>query len=96
MIEVNARIEVIKILFEQKEYELCINKVQSAMNWIKRNKELGYHREYYINFLKLTLRVCTSAFSGTKEENKDLIKKNTIICFINCIIIILLTLLCWL
>ena len=74
LIEVNARIEVIKILFEQKEYELCINKVQSAMNWIKRNKELGYHREYYINFLKLTLRVCTSAFSGTKEENKDLIK----------------------
>ncbi|MBK9994134.1 MAG: hypothetical protein IPP01_09150 [Saprospiraceae bacterium] len=65
---------MIKILFEQKEYELCINKVQSAMNWIKRNKELGYHREYYINFLKLTLRVCTSAFSGTKEENKDLIK----------------------
>ena len=77
LIEVNARIEVIKILFEQKEYELCINKVQSAMNWIKRNKELGYHREYYINFLKLTLRVCTSAFSGTKEENKDLIKKRT-------------------
>lgn len=74
LIEVNARIEVIKILFEQKDYELCINKVQSVMNWIKRNKELGYHREYYINFLKLTLRVCNSAFNGTKEERKELVK----------------------
>ena len=74
LIEVNARIEVIKILFEQKDYELCINKVHSVMNWIKRNKELGYHREYYINFLKLTLRVCNSAFNGTKEERKELVK----------------------
>ncbi len=53
---------------------LCITKIHSVMNWIKRNKELGYHREYYINFLKLTLRVCNSAFNGTKEERKELVK----------------------
>ncbi|MBK7467325.1 MAG: hypothetical protein IPJ43_11160 [Saprospiraceae bacterium] len=44
------------------------------MNWIKRNKELGYHREYYINFKINFARLYFRFFSGTKEENKDLIK----------------------
>jgi tetratricopeptide (TPR) repeat protein len=52
LIELNARVEMIKIYYEIHEVELMHNQIQATKNLIKRSKKLGYHREYYSNFLQ--------------------------------------------
>jgi tetratricopeptide (TPR) repeat protein len=66
LIELNARVEMIKIYYEIHEVELMYNQIHATKNLIKRSKKLGYHREYYTNFLQTANRL----FS-TRQLNKS-------------------------
>lgn len=57
LIELNARVEMIKIYFEIKEERLMHNQIIATQNLIKRSKKLGYHKEYYNNFLNAAHRL---------------------------------------
>ncbi len=69
LIELNARVEMIKIYFEIHEDELMHNQIQATKNLIKRSKKLGYHREYYSNFLHHATRLfITKQMHRTEKE----------------------------
>lgn len=84
LIELNARVEMIKIYYENDELEWMNNQLSATRNLIKRSKKLGYHREYYINFLAMAqwLMSTFSIEASTLEkkqkeiqEDKKLIEK---------------------
>ncbi|MCC6752861.1 MAG: hypothetical protein IT266_02635 [Saprospiraceae bacterium] len=57
LIELNARVEMIKIYYELDEPELMNNQLTATRQLIRRSKKLGYHREYYVNFLAASARL---------------------------------------
>ncbi|HEX5624401.1 MAG TPA: hypothetical protein VFX48_00175, partial [Saprospiraceae bacterium] len=57
LIELNARVEMIKIYYEIREGDLMHLQIQATRNLIKRSSKLGYHREYYSNFLQQANRL---------------------------------------
>ncbi|MFZ1256670.1 MAG: hypothetical protein WAR77_09960 [Saprospiraceae bacterium] len=73
LIELNARVEMIKIYYEIKEDELMHNQIQATRNLIKRSKKLGYHREYYTNFLNTANRLFSTRQLTKTEQEKWLI-----------------------
>ncbi len=69
LIELNARVEMIKIYYEIHEPDLMHNQIQATKNLIKRSKKLGYHREYYSNFLQTANRLfATRQLSKSEKE----------------------------
>lgn len=76
LIELNARIEMIKIYYEILEHELMTNQIQSTRNLMRRSKKLGYHKEYYGNFLQHAHRLL-SAFMLSKKEKEEWLKSIT-------------------
>jgi hypothetical protein len=70
LIELNARVEMIKIYYEIHEDELMHNQIQATKNLIKRSKKLGYHREYYSNFLLHASRLFTIKQMQRQEKEK--------------------------
>lgn len=57
LIELNARVEMIKIYYEIDDPELMNNQLTATRQLIRRSKKLGYHREYYVNFLTASARL---------------------------------------
>ncbi len=70
LIELNARVEMIKIYYEIKEDELMHNQIKATANLIKRSKKLGYHREYYNNFLNTANRLFSVKQISKVEKEK--------------------------
>lgn len=85
LIELNARVEMIKIHYEIDELEWMNNQLLATKNLIRRTKKIGYHKDYYSNFLSMAgwLMHCLSIDQKTKEkklleiqEDKKLIEKS--------------------
>ncbi len=57
LIELNARVEMIKIYYETQETDLMQNQILSTKSLIRRSKKLGYHRPYYEHFLNHARRL---------------------------------------
>ncbi|MBK7358020.1 MAG: hypothetical protein IPI45_12235 [Saprospiraceae bacterium] len=70
LIELNARVEMIKIYYEIKEDELMHNQIKATANLMKRSKKLGYHREYYNNFLNTANRLFSTKQIQKSEKEK--------------------------
>ncbi|MBK8956527.1 MAG: hypothetical protein IPM34_13370 [Saprospiraceae bacterium] len=70
LIELNARVEMIKIYYELKESELMGNQIIATKNLIRRSKKLGYHRDYYINFLASAGKLNHTLKLPAKEKDK--------------------------
>jgi hypothetical protein len=46
------------------------NQIRATKNLIKRSKKLGYHREYYSNFLQTANRLFSTSHIDSAEKNK--------------------------
>jgi len=84
LIEIHARIEMIKIYYELKEDALLTNQVQSTEKFINKLEKLGYHKKYYNNFCKYAnqlnkLRNTSKKSSVSKELLKKLNKETEVI-----------------
>ena len=53
----NARRMLVRIYYDFKEFDALYSLLDSFQNYIYRRKELGYHRELYLNFIKFTRRL---------------------------------------
>lgn len=53
----NARRMLVRIYYAQGSYEALYSLLDSFQNYIYRRKELGYHRDFYLNFVKFTRRL---------------------------------------
>ncbi|MBK9108753.1 MAG: hypothetical protein IPM92_10410 [Saprospiraceae bacterium] len=69
LIELNARVEMIKIYFEINELEIMGNQLTATKNLIRRSKKLGYHRDYYNNFLAVANKLQHTANLNQKEKS---------------------------
>lgn len=63
----NARRMLVRIYYDLKEFEALYSLLDSFQNYIYRKKELGYHRELYLNFIKFT-RKLLQIEGYTKEQ----------------------------
>lgn len=70
LIELNARIEMIKIYYEIHEHEIMNNQIQSTKNLMRRSKKLGYHKEYYGNFLQQAHKLQSTIVLSKKEKEE--------------------------
>lgn len=64
LIELSTRLERIRIFFEMNEIEFCQYHVESMELFLRRKKYVGYHTEYYKNFMSYTRKLL-------KPENND-------------------------
>ncbi len=51
LIELSARVEMIKIYYEIGERDLIQNQITATKSLLRRSKKLGYQRDFYANFL---------------------------------------------
>ncbi|HMX88344.1 MAG: hypothetical protein K1X68_08190 [Saprospiraceae bacterium] len=51
LIELSTRLERIRIFFEMDELEVCQYHIESMELFLRRKKHVGYHTEYYKNFI---------------------------------------------
>ena len=56
-LSLDARVLLLKIYFEQKELDALESFLQSFQRFLNRKKELGYHRENYLNTLHFAHRL---------------------------------------
>ncbi|MBK6574085.1 MAG: hypothetical protein IPP06_12065 [Saprospiraceae bacterium] len=76
LIEIHARIEMIKIYHELKEDALLINQIQSTEKFINKLDKLGYHKKYYNNFCKYATQLNKLGHTSKKSlTGKELLKK---------------------
>ncbi|NOT37213.1 MAG: hypothetical protein HOP11_07525 [Saprospiraceae bacterium] len=59
LIEIHARIEMIKIYYEIQEEQLLLNQIKSTEKFINKSEQLGYHKKYYFNFCSYTRLLIT-------------------------------------
>lgn len=69
LIELNARVEMIKIYYEINELEIMSNQLTATKNLIRRSKKLGYHRDYYNNFLTAAHKLQQTTQLSAQEKN---------------------------
>lgn len=50
--QISAKIIMLKIFYETKEWDVFINFLENMKTQIYRKKDIGYHKENYLNFLK--------------------------------------------
>jgi len=76
LIEIHARIEMIKIYYELREDALLINQIQSTEKFINKLEKLGYHKKYYNNFCKYANQLNKLRNTDKKStKSKELLKK---------------------
>lgn len=68
LIELNARVEMIKIYYEINEFEIMSNQLAATKNLIRRSKKLGYHRDYYNNFLTAATKLHNTQHVNVHEK----------------------------
>lgn len=72
-INVAAKIVMLKIYHETGEWDVLFSHIQNLKNYIYRQKDLGYHRENYLNFLRHAGKL-TEKTSLSKSEINKLVK----------------------
>lgn len=66
----NARRMLVRIYYAQESYDALYSLLDSFQNYIYRRKELGYHRELYLNFVKFTRRLLQlKSYNREQVEN---------------------------
>lgn len=54
-----AKNMALKIYFEQGDFEVLHSHLDAMMNYLRRKRVIGYHRENYLNLIRLTKRLIT-------------------------------------
>lgn len=57
LVALAAKTLQMKIYFEQDEYDLLESHLQAMKTFLQRKKELGYHRENYLNTIRFVRRI---------------------------------------
>lgn len=74
MLHLAAKTLQLKIFYELEEFDLLESHLQTLQTFIRRKKELGYHRENYLNTIRFTRKLLEtnlydkSARKALKEE----------------------------
>jgi len=69
-INVAAKIVMLKIYYETSEWDVLFSHIQNLKNYIYRQKDLGYHRENYLNFLKYAGKLMEKTSFSKTEINR--------------------------
>jgi len=64
----DARRILLKCYFELKEYDALDSLFNSFSRYIYRQKEIGYHRENYLNFIRFVKKM----IHGRMEDKKNI------------------------
>ncbi|MBK8565086.1 MAG: hypothetical protein IPN76_17550 [Saprospiraceae bacterium] len=76
-LNLDAKILLLKIYFEQDETEVLDSFIQSFQRFLQRkNKELGYHRENYLNTLHFASKLLT--INGLDKAEKERLRSEII------------------
>lgn len=67
-LSLDARVLLLKIYFEQGETEALESFIQSFQRFLNRKKELGYHRENYLNTLNFTNKLLNVNILNKNEK----------------------------
>jgi hypothetical protein len=67
----------LKTYFELGEIDLLESHMDAMQNYIRRKKDIGYHRELYSNLIYFTRQVLERAAKG-KAERKALLEEITL------------------
>lgn len=70
LIEIHARIEMIKIYYELQEESLLNNQILSTEKFINKSQQLGYHKKYYLNFCKYTSKLNQYRKQTSKSKSR--------------------------
>lgn len=73
-VNVAAKIVMLKIFYESGEWDVFFSHLQNLKNFIYRQKDLGYHKENYLNFLRYAGKL-TELVSMRREEKEHLADK---------------------
>ena len=57
MLHLAAKTLQLKIFYELEEFDLLESHLQTLQTFIRRKKELGYHRENYLNTIRFTRKL---------------------------------------
>lgn len=69
LMNLNAKIMLLKMYYEQEEYDALESLIESMRAYIQRKKVMGYHRENFTNFLKMTKNLIkVNPYSKTEKE----------------------------
>lgn len=69
-INVAAKIVMLKIYHEIGEWDVLFSHIQNLKNYIYRQKDLGYHRDNYLNFLRYAGKLSEKTSLSRMEINK--------------------------
>lgn len=81
MIELSTRLERVRIFYETEEFDLCQYHIESMDLFIRRKKNIGYHTDFYKNFIwyiRRLLRPEKSEFKYWKLLRQQLEKEDKI------------------
>lgn len=67
-----ARIALVRVYYDQEEFELLDNLFNSLTVYISRSERLGYHGEIYLLFIRACKRLVNSPFRLTQEQDQKL------------------------
>lgn len=67
-----ARIALVRVYYDQEEFELLDNLFNSLTVYISRSERLGYHGEIYLLFIRACKRLANSPFRLTQEQSQKL------------------------
>jgi hypothetical protein len=68
----SAKTLVVKILYETDAHDSLFSHLDSMRIFIKRHKELGYHRENYLNLIRFTQRLAALSLSDKSAARQFL------------------------
>jgi hypothetical protein len=74
--ELNAKVIQLKIYFETNDLDLLDNALFNFTQFIKRKKNIGYHKDYFLSIVK-SFKYLLNANTKTKKELKIQIEKMT-------------------
>lgn len=70
----DARRMLVRIFYETHAFSALTAQLDSYKAYLRRHKEIGYHREHHLNFISLVQRMISSNLS-LKSERQKLLKK---------------------
>ena len=81
LLNLGARALLLKIYFEQEEWDALHSHLDAFQSYLRRKADLGYHRTNYRNFIRLTKRILNTNLRNpnkvaqlkTKIENEKLL-----------------------
>ena len=71
LLNLSAKTLLLKIYYETEEFDALDSLLDSMSNFVRRKKAIGYHRENYLNLIRLTKKLLQTPI-GDKEARKKL------------------------